>query len=276
MIDVEITGSKLLVSQGKTNIEFTPHDVLDYPEFKEPGQYNSELEISGGDLLEIIEKVSFTAANGNEAIKHSLNGIYLEGKEGKITACGTNGCRMAIFQKEVPNAEFDGIVIPKEVLPEMKRVVNKVDTIKLKIADTKIILEKDGLFFAANLIDDTYPDFKSIIPDDLEQKLTVEKNAFVKGIKMVMTIIEKTEPIKVTVTGNKMELGAENDTGTIKRVIAVETEDCKEFGINPVFLLDAISHIEANKICMEFSEKERKPVMIRNEGYTHLIMPVIL
>ncbi|HPC78363.1 MAG TPA: DNA polymerase III subunit beta, partial [bacterium] len=218
-IELDIQENTLKIKQKKTEYVIGLQDPNDFPEPIEVNEDN-EVVIDGGTLLEIIDKVGF--AISEDETRYNLMGIYLEGKDNMINAVGTDGFRMAVLSREVEGIQdFKGIIIPEKTFNDLDRVLKESDKVRLSIDDTNVRFSTERLSLISKLIEGTFPDFRNIIPENNPNIAVIERETFLKSLKKVSAIINKLEPVNMSLYNNLMELNAESDIGSAKEVIEI-------------------------------------------------------
>jgi DNA polymerase sliding clamp subunit (PCNA homolog) len=128
-IYLHIEQNSLEIRQKQTNIVLTLQDSDEFPEIREI-KGNETFEIEGDVLLEMVERVEF--AISTDETRYILTGMYMKGLEEKIVVVGTDGFRMAQYEKKVDGVKgFKGITIPKRSISELERVVGHGDKVKV-------------------------------------------------------------------------------------------------------------------------------------------------
>jgi DNA polymerase III subunit beta len=273
-ITIEIDNNTLKIKQKHTEIVLSLQDPEEFPEVREIKGYE-EFSISGAILLEMIEKVSF--AISIDETRFILTGMYMKGMEGKIVVVGTDGFRMAQYQKEVPGLKgFKGITIPKRSISEVVRVVGEEDSVRLNIDDKHVQFGTDGVKVVSRIIEGNFPDYENVIPVN-NNMLVITKDMLLRGLKKVSTIIGRSEPIKMMLGENKMELEAVSDIGTAKEVLDVEYGgENVSLNFNVRFILDVVSHIDEDEIIIK-APSTYGAVLFEGRGgeyYKNIVMPI--
>ncbi len=133
-ITIQIEENVLTMKQKQTEIVLSLQDPEEFPEVKKIGG-NEELVIDGTSFLEMIEKVSF--AISTDETRYVLTGMHISGKDGNIVVVGTDGFRMAFYQKSLEGIKsFKGITIPKRSLSEIERIIDEGENVKMTLEES--------------------------------------------------------------------------------------------------------------------------------------------
>lgn len=274
-IELDIQENILKIKQKKTEYVLGLQNPDDFPEPTEVNE-NNEVVIDGGTLLEIIDKVGF--AISDDETRYNLMGIYLEGKDNIINAVGTDGFRMAVLSREVEGIQdFKGIIIPEKTFNDLDRMLKESDKVRLSIGDTNIRFSTDRLSLISKLIEGTFPNFRNIIPENNPNIAVIGREIFLKSLKKVSAIIDRSEPVNMSLYNNLMELNAESDIGSAKEVIEIDYKGLDMvMNFNIRFLFDMANHTDGEYIVMKSPDTHGAVLFVGrdDESYKNIIMPV--
>jgi DNA polymerase III subunit beta len=273
-VEFRIEDNSLTIKQKHTEIVLGLQDPEEFPEVKEIKGYE-EFILDGRTLVEMIEKVSFAVSV--DETRFILTGMYLKGLEGKIVVVGTDGFRMAQYQKEIPGLKgFKGITIPKRSIQEVVRVVGDDDKVMLNIDEKHVQFSTEGVKVVSRIIEGNFPDYENVIPVNTNV-LCVQKDLLLKGLKKVSTIIGRNEPVKMILAEGQMELEAVSDIGHAKEILAVEyTGENISLNFNVKFVVDVVSHIEEEEILIKAPSTYGAVLFEGKDGeyYKNIVMPI--
>jgi len=273
-VEFKIEDNSLRIKQKQTEIVLSLQDPEEFPEVKEISGYE-EFVLEGRTLLEMIEKVSFAVSV--DETRFILTGMYLKGLEDRIVVVGTDGFRMAQYQKEVKGLKgFKGITIPKRSILEVVRVVGDEDKVAVNIDEKHVQFSTEGVKVVSRIIEGNFPDYENVIPVN-SNVATVQKDLLLKGLKKVSTIIGRSEPVKMILSQGQMELEAVSDIGHAKEILGVEyTGENVGLNFNVKFILDVVSHIEEEEIIIKVPSSYGAVLFEGkdSEYYKNIVMPI--
>jgi DNA polymerase-3 subunit beta len=274
-ITLIIEENILTIKQKQTEIVLSLQDPEEFPEVKKISG-NEEIVIDGATFLEMIEKVSF--AISVDETRYILTGMHISGKDGSLVVVGTDGFRMAFYQKQVEGMNnFKGITIPKRSLAEMERIIDEDEKVKMTIDEKHVQISTKNIVVISRVIEGSFPDYENVIPQTNDNVVVLEKELFIRGLKKVSSIIGRSEPIKMNLTKGKLEMEAESDIGRAKEIIDIDYNgESTTMNFNVRFVMDVVSHIEGNTVIMGAPTtygavlfKEEK-----NDHYKNIVMPI--
>jgi DNA polymerase-3 subunit beta len=274
-IMLQIEENVLAIKQKQTEIVLSLQDPEEFPEIKKISE-KEEIVIDGATFLEMIEKVSFAISLDEN--RHILTGMHMSGKDESMVVVGTDGFRMAFFQKQVDGMKsFKGITIPKRSLSEMERVIEEGEKVIMTIEEKRVQIKTKNIIVVSRVIEGSFPDYENVIPHANDNIICLEKDSFIRGLKKVSSIIGRSEPIKMSLTKGKLEMEAEAEIGRAKEIIDIDYNgEDTIMNFNVRFIMDVVSHIEGNTVVMSvpttygavlFKEEN-------NEFYKNIIMPI--
>ena len=275
-IDLEIKENTLTIRQKQTEIVLSLQDPEEFPEVKEISGYE-EFTLDGKLLQEITDKVSF--AISNDETRYVLTGMHMKGSEGRIVVVGTDGFRMALYQKEIENIKgFKGITIPKRSVSEIERIIGEEDKVKLSIDEKHIQFSTDKATVVSRIIEGNFPDYDNVIPQQSQNVATFEKEQFMRGLRRVSAIMGRSEPVKISLSQGRMEIEAESDIGHAKESLDITYEgETMSMNFNVKFMLDIVSHIEGDRMVVKVPPTYGA-VLFEGEGsteyYKNIVMPI--
>lgn len=274
-IDLDFSDSTLTIKQKQSEFILSLHDPEEFPEVKEVGE-GEEFSIAGSDFIEILEKVNFAVSS--DETRYVLTGMYMAGTAGRVSVVGTDGFRMALYQKEVPGLnDFKGVIVPKRSILEVGRVVSDDEIVRFVIGEKHIQFSTPSITVISRLIEGNFPDYQNVIPKTNSNVAKVEKARFMKGLRKVSTIISKSEPIKVTYGDQAMEIETESEIGRAKEVVEVSYEgEILSMNFNIRFVMDVVGHIDGESIFVKAPSTYGAVLFVGEdeENYKNIVMPI--
>jgi len=114
-------------------------------------------------------------AVSTEETRYYLNGINLEFTPGGVTMCATDGHRMIILRQPYGEHAATGahasVIVPRDLVAKLKVKLKTLDETTLTIGDDgKLTFEHAGEMFGGSRIDGAFPDYRRVVPQDLDGK----------------------------------------------------------------------------------------------------------
>jgi DNA polymerase III subunit beta len=274
-IELDIKDNIMTLRQRQTEFVLSLQDPEEFPEVREITG-SEEFFLPGSMFLEMLDKVDF--AISSDETRYVLTGMYVVGSEGVVSVVGTDGFRMALFQRDVEGVKgFRGTIIPKRSILEIGRMVGENDVIKFVVGEKHIQFSTSSVTVISRLLEGSFPDYENVIPKNNANILTIEKSKLMKGLRKVSTIISRSEPIKVTFAEGTMEIETESDIGRAKEILEARYEGEKlTMNFNIKFLMDVANHIEGDNIIMKAPSSYGAVLFMgeNDERYKNIVMPI--
>jgi DNA polymerase-3 subunit beta len=137
----------------------------------------------------------------------------------------------------------------------------------------------------ARLIDETYPNYEAVIPDENDRNLTVNREDMLNAVKRVgLYSSSMTNQIRLDITSDTVTISAEDVERSSE---AEETIHCDydsedmEIGFNSEYLNEVLSNVTCDEVVFELSSPNRAGIVLpreqaEDEDILMLIMPVML
>jgi DNA polymerase-3 subunit beta len=224
----------------------------------------------------MIEKVGFAVSV--DETRYILTGMFMKGTEGEIAVVGTDGFRMALYQKEAKGIKgFQGITIPKRSVSEIEKVINDEDEVKISIDEKHVQLSTNKIKIISRTIEGSFPDYENVLPLGNTNIATVLREDFLKGLKKVSSIMGRSEPVKMTLADEGMTIEAESDIGRAKEIIDIKyVGEETSMNFNVRFLLDVVTHVFGETLTLS-APKTYGAVLFKGEDgeeYKNIVMPI--
>jgi len=274
-INVEIKEKQIVIWSGENRGTFSLMSQTDFP--FPPIIRDKEEKVEVDELRKAIFFTYFCAAT--DEARPALTGINIvPGDETLLVA--TDGFRLSLARIE-KNLKIPKSIIPAEFLLEIFKYIKEEKEISFFYSLVeKVILFKIGQNeFYSRLIEGDAPPFEKVIPAERKTKIIINREDFLRKIKIVSVFArDLSNIIVVDITKEGVVLKPKTDKteeASSKLEAQVEGEDQK-VAFNYKFLLDFLNHVETKNIEVEILRPDA-PVVFRPVGerkLLHIIMPV--
>ena len=284
-INISLNEKNLLVIECEGSLyKLATMNPEEFPELPQINVENS-IDIEQNFLKEMIRKTIFAVSN--EENRPIFTGCLFEIKNNKLNVVAVDGFRLAWKSKFLQNSSNDfTAVIPGRTLNEVNKIIlDSFDNIKIGVAKNQALFEMENCKLVTRLLDGEFLNYASVIPENWETRVRVNKNALQNCFERISLISassiekEKKYPVKVSVDIGKVTISCTNQTGDAKEEMYVSTEGQNlEAGFNPKYFLDALRAIDDEEIFVDFGTSI-SPCIIRpvDDGdYIYMILPIRL
>ena len=284
-IHISLNEKNLLVIECEGSLyKLATMNPDEFPELPQINVENS-IEIEQNSLKEMIRKTIFAVST--EENRPIFTGCLFEIKNNKLNVVAVDGFRLAWESKFLQNHVNDfTAVIPGRTLNEVNKIIlDSFDMIKIGVAKNQALFEMENCKLVTRLLDGEFLNYASVIPENWETRVRVNKNALQNCFERISLISsssiekEKKYPVKVAIDIGKLTISCTNQTGDAKEEMYVSTEGQNlEAGFNPKYFLDALRAIDDEEIFVDFGTSI-SPCIIRpvDDGdYIYMILPIRL
>ena len=180
-INLDIQDNAMTIKQRQTEFVLSLQDPEEFPEVKEITGFE-EFYLPGSTFLEMLDKVDF--AISSDETRYVLTGMYIVGTEGGISVVGTDGFRMALFQRNVEGVKgFKGVIIPKRSILEIGKMVTEDDQIKFVVGEKHIQFSTPSVTVVSRLLEGSFPDYENVVPKNNANILIIDKAKVFEGFE---------------------------------------------------------------------------------------------
>ena len=263
------------IKQKNTDITLSLQDPEEFPEMKEI-EAKEEFIVKGKQLVEMIDKVSFAVSL--DETRYILTGVHIKGLDEGLVMVGTDGFRMALYQREVNGMKaFKGITIPKRSVAEIEKIIGEDDEVKITIDEKHVQFSTDKIKIISRTMEGNFPEYENVLPVGDMNKVTIQREEFIKGLKKVSSIIGRSEPIKMLLSGENMVVEAESDIGKAKEIMNITYDgEPISMNFNVKFLMEVATHVLGEEISI-MAPKTYGAVLFKGEDgeeYKNIVMPI--
>jgi DNA polymerase-3 subunit beta len=283
MFTVDTTTNKINIKVGKGEFNLTGENAKEFPAVP-PFQGKDEISLDAAILKRIIHRTVFAVST--DELRPAMMGVLLQPKEKELRAVSTDGHRLVRFIYKLSKASglTRDIIIPAKALNIVMKSIEG-GTVKMRISDTHVKFDFDKTELVSRLIDETYPNYESVIPTENDKTLTTNREPMMTAVRRVALYASATtHQVKLALKKNSLTVSAQDIDfgGEAKESVDAEyTSDDLEIGFNSTYLVDILAHLEAEQVVFKFSSPTRAGIVSpggdkTDEDVLMLVMPVRL
>ena len=290
MVDTTQTN-KINIKTKNGKYLLSGESAEDFPEIEEKEELKT-IDLTGLNLAKYLKRIIH--ATSSEEIRRNMTGVLLDIRPNEVRFVATDGFRLSktVRQNFKHNiAKEEKLIIPKKTCQTVLRML-KNESAKLEFDQSMIKLSFDNTEIYSKLIDDTFPNYETVIPKENDKKLKVNTKEFYGTVDRVKTLSdESSHRVKLEIKNAEMLVKADNPE---KGAEGMETLDCSfvktdaeadfnkepfNVAFNAKYLLECIRQIETEDLLMSFSSAAKASIATpteydKDEDYMELIMPV--
>jgi len=269
----------------KTKIKgYNPEEFPIIPEAKE----GETLSVNSFSFCQALNQI--LSIPSPSMAKPEISGIFFSFQSDLIKMVATDSFRLAekkLFLKTNLSKEHT-LILPLTAAKEIVSIFGeKEGELKIYLSPNQIWLEymmaetpHPQIQFTSRLIEGEFPNYQEIIPKKYETRLYLQKEEFLKQIKMASLFSGKINEVRLKIDpkNETIEVSSQNpDLGEYNSFLKGQV---KGKGIlisfNHRFLIDGISEIKTKDLIFELTSEEGPAILkpIEGEDYLYIIMPI--
>jgi DNA polymerase-3 subunit beta len=288
-VDLEVATrtNALHLACGATTASIKGIDAYEFPPIPEPTDEDDVLPIPADIFKEAIGMVAFAAARDDS--RPILTGVSINYQDGLLTLAAADGFRLSV--REIPlEAEFYetiNLVVPARALSEIARIITEDDEVVELVLPrdrSQVLFHLENVEVVSQLIDGTFPDYRQIIPRDVETRtvlytadlLRAARRADIFAREANHTVRFSVEP-QEGMAGIARVRAQSSETGENEVVLDASIEgDGVEIAFNVRYLIDVLSVIPQDQIEVKTIRADKPGVLqpVGDDSYTHVVMPM--
>lgn len=263
----------------------------DFPSPEEKDNLN-KLVLEGQTIRRCLSKV-IHAVNTDE-LRRNMSGILLDVNKNELKFVATDGFRLGKIIKDNFKVQTDveeKIIIPLKTSNLILRL-NTGDDSVIEFDENDLKVSFSDIEIYSKLIDDTFPSYENVIPNDNDKILKINKDEFSNSLKRALIFADViTKRVRLEITNNSMMIKADNPEIGSEGEEAIDCSFVNDNGkedfdktpfviaFNSGYLLDAVSQMETDEINVSFGSPSKAAIatpteQIAHENFIELIMPV--
>lgn len=246
---------------------------------------DTSFEIPSMTLLSSISKTIF--ATGTDDLRLNLTGVYVELFNDSANFVATDANRLVRLKRDdvKPGVEHS-FILPKKALNLLKSTLSDDESnVRVDYNSNNAYFTFGDVQLICRFIDERYPEYNAVIPDQNPNVLTINRMDFLNSVKRISIFSNKTtHQIRLKISGSELVISAEDidmsNEATERLACEYNGEDI-EIGFNSKLLLDMLNNIDATAIRLELSEPSRAGIILPDENedgedLLMLVMPMML
>jgi DNA polymerase III subunit beta len=265
------------ISCNQARFKIMGLDSSEYP--KEAAvEEDRKLTFSKVELGKIFRKISYAVST--DQTRYVLNGILLSIREGNFTAVATDGRRLALVEKilEDANSALDGdVILPIKVVNELMKLLDGEGDVVVKLSDSRALFDLGDTQIITKLVEGTYPNYRQVIPASFKNTSVVNRDILFEVLNRVSIVVtDGASSVKARLENTSIILSAtSSDVGEASEPLEHSYEgEPSNIAFNPAYLKDPLRTLECDEITLKFNDEFKPVVILGDEGFLYVIMPM--
>ena len=271
-------------------------------------------KISSEIFSKAVSHIAFVAAT--EDSRPVLTGVKVDITGQKFTLAAADGFRLAVYKGELVESISEDVsfIIPAKTLQEINRLANNQSSpVEFTVTPSKsqVLFRLDNIEIVSQLIQGTFPNYKTLIPDQYEEvkekinkalvageitqeeadaklknntKITVKIDDFLRATKTAAIFARDGSGIvRVNTTEGNLSIASKaEEIGENQGEIDAKIEgSSSRIAFNSKYLMDVLEILGDGEVSLQ-TNAESSPGVLRpinnsqNIEYVHIIMPMFV
>jgi len=253
----------------------------EFPIIPKIDKKHSKIEIETQTLIDSLSKV--VIAGEVSDLRPEIGGVLFAGETTALKLAATDSFRLAEAkiigdQARSSTKEPFKATVPLKTTQEVIRVINE-DTTNLYFEDNQVLFETENTSIISRLIEGTFPDYSSIIPQKTDTNILLKREELINALKLASSFVSKTNDVKIAVKDKKVieVYSGDNSIGENKYLIPAKIDGPgMEIVFNWKYLLDGVRTGTSKDVFIGLSGSD-KPALIKepnDDSYFYILMPI--
>jgi DNA polymerase-3 subunit beta len=290
-VDVSVEASpnhQVKLSSGGSTFRIMGIGREDFPPLPETGDEKAVV-LEQAELGEMLRSVLY--AQSTDETRYILNGVYFNFKDSKLSLVATDGRRLAVTSKDLPEPAptAGAIILPAKSVAELSRLLDKGEKVKINFTERRctfqIATDKDSsglvdnVYLYSKVVEGNYPNYQQVIPKETHQRIKLERELFLQCVhRAALVCSERSNSVKVKLSSNLLEITAQSpDFGEAHESMAIGYSGPElQVAFNPAFLMDPLKALAKDEVFFEVKDEVSPGVFKTHDSFICVIMPVRL
>jgi len=247
---------------------------------------DEKITFEGEMLRRLIQRTIFSVSV--DELRPAMTGVLVQLSSKELRAVATDGHRLVRITynglTQTKSKKDVSVIIPAKALNLVSKSIEGGES-TLQMDATHVQFTSGNTTLTSRLIEENYPNYESVIPLDNEKSLTVNRDLLLASVRRVALYSNMTtRQVRFSLKKNEIRVAAEDIDfgGEAKEKVACEYKDEElEIGFNSAYVIDMLSHLDADEIVFKFSSPVRAAIVSPSKQREHedmlmLVMPMRL
>lgn len=277
VVEVSVdSNEQAVIRAGSASYRLNGKPEADFPRLNTEEE-SSEYVMPRQTLQEMFRKTSYAASQDDT--RRTLKGVLMSFKDSVLTMVATDGRRLALVEKEMefPKTAERDIVLPSKAVQELQRSLNGDGDVKIEVKKSKICFTFGDVQIYSKLMDDTYPNYRQVIPSECSEKIVVDRQLLLNALERasVMTM-DEAHSTKLTFEANRLTVtSAASEIGEAKDEVPIKYAGEKiEIMFNPNYVMDPLKAIDDDEVSINLNNGHSPAVIKCSIPFLYVLMPL--
>jgi DNA polymerase III subunit beta len=262
-IQIAVDDDGILLTCGSARFTLASMPVQEYPAIPEVSGESGL--VPAEDFATAIAQVAFAASRDD--VTPVLTGVQLEVSGNQLSLVATDRYRVALRQipwdgPATAEGETTTALVPARTLQEVGKTFSHGENISIAFSgsgDREIIAFTSGNKTVTSLlIKGNFPPVRRLFPEQTEHHAVVNTADLAEAVRRVSLVLDRSAPLRFTFSaeGVAMEASGTEQARASESVDSTLTGEDVTLGLNPQYLLEALSAVRSEFTRVTFTSSE--------------------
>lgn len=280
IIELLIDNNRVNVVSGKSRFVFNTLPAEDFPCVPDQEKI-LEFQITQKSLRQLIQKTSFAVPQ--QDVRHYLNGLLVEVKNGAINTLATDGHRLAMdsIALSTKDGSFAQAIVPRKGVLEMLRLLEDSNTeVLVSLNNNFICIKSNDFILTSKLINGKFPNYNKIIPKRGDKNIEVNCQELKQALTRVGVLSDELfRSFRFDLNFDSLVLTTNNPAqeGASEELAILHQDETMNSVFNVGYFIDALNAISTEKIIISFKDNDSGVIIEESGGNTnclYVLMPI--
>ena len=273
----KIDDGQLQIKYSDSVSELQVYPIENYPIIEKSANGNS-FSITRKDFKKIIDRTAFACSIDDS--RPILKGCLFEIENNNLTVVSLDGFRMAVAKIEVISSGDFKAVIPSRTLNEISKLLDgDEEKVTVVLEKSTLFIEIENTALIARLIEGEFVKYNHILPNNFDNTVVVNKNAFLNSIERAAIIAknDRYNIVKLDIKEDFITVSAKSEIGNInENVPANLTGKDITIAFNGKYVMDFLKIVEEEFIYLKLNSPIDPCILspVGDKDYSYLVLPV--
>jgi DNA polymerase-3 subunit beta len=156
--------------------------------------FQNQTVIDAKTLSDIL--LSSEKFTGNDPLRASMMGVYLESKEKDLKFVATNGHVLILSKIKLDLEKEFNVLLPKSSIPAITNLIEPgVDNLIMSFNNQTLKFEINKSVIYSRLINGKFPNYESVIPKEFVSVIKVQKDELINSLNRIKWALPNTKKV---------------------------------------------------------------------------------
>jgi DNA polymerase-3 subunit beta len=273
---VGLEGNRTRLEYASGAVEFSGYAPEEFPAFPAV-----EEAVSFSLPAEELKALAGQVASICDPAVPVFSGVLWEVQDGALTWVATDTHRLAAKKGPAVSGDFRHIVPAKAL--EIAAAQAAEGEVAVQVGPKHILFSGPDFAVVSRFVEGKYPSWRNVMPCAFSATVTADFEALAAVLERAALIAreasekERANLVRLTFGESQLRVSAQSEIGSLAEELPVTVSgEEAELYFNVRYLLDALAAAGLEEGSLKIAEKGVAVVVQKDDGYRHLVLPVIV